>query len=194
MALTLRPPFRLATGADAPVLAELVNYAGKGMPEYLWSTMAGPGQDPWEIGRQRQAKKAEEGQIFVVDEGNGAIASLTGYAISPDPEPIPDDMPAMFRPLQELENMAPATWYVNVLATVPTERGKGHGTRLLSLAEELARDAGLSGLSIIVAGNNHGACRLYERSGYREIARRANVPQGWQTDITEWVLLIKPLG
>ena len=189
--IELKPPLRIAREEDAPVLAELVNHAGEGMPEYLWSTMAGPGEDPWEIGRQRQAKKVADGQIYVVDEGKGAIAGLTGYAIPANPEPIPDDMPAMFRPLQELENLAPATWYVNVLAAIPAERGKGHGTRLLGLAEELASDAGLSGLSLIVAGNNDGARRLYERSGYRELARRLNVPEGWDTDIAEWVLLVK---
>lgn len=189
--IELKPPLRIAREEDAPVLAELVNHAGEGMPEYLWSTMAGPGEDPWEIGRQRQAKKVSDGQIYVVDEGKGAIAGLTGYAIPANPEPIPDDMPAMFRPLQELENLAPATWYVNVLAAIPAERGKGHGTRLLGLAEELAHDAGLSGLSLIVAGNNDGARRLYERSGYRELARRLNVPEGWDTDIAEWVLLVK---
>ena len=189
--IELKPPLRIAREEDAPVLAELVNHAGEGIPEYLWSTMAGPGEDPWEIGRQRQAKKVSDGQIYVVDEGKGAIAGLTGYAIPANPEPIPDDMPAMFRPLQELENLAPATWYVNVLAAIPAERGKGHGTRLLGLAEELAHDAGLSGLSLIVAGNNDGARRLYERSGYRELARRLNVPEGWDTDIAEWVLLVK---
>jgi hypothetical protein len=37
-------------------------------------------------------------------------------------------MPAMFVPLQELENLAPGTWYVNVLAAYPEHRSQGHGT------------------------------------------------------------------
>ena len=37
------PTFRPATSDDAIVLAELVNYAGEGMPLYLWSQMAEPG-------------------------------------------------------------------------------------------------------------------------------------------------------
>ncbi|MEC9342684.1 MAG: GNAT family N-acetyltransferase, partial [Pseudomonadota bacterium] len=81
MTLALIPPFRLAAPADAPVLAELVNYAGEGLPHYLWRTMAAEGQDPWQIGRERQAKKAAEGQIYVIDEGDGVVAGLTGYAI-----------------------------------------------------------------------------------------------------------------
>ena len=70
----------------------------------------------------------------------------------------------MFVPLQELENLAPGTWYVNVLAAYPEERGKGHGTALLGVAEQLAADAGRRGLSIIVSDTNTGARRLYERA------------------------------
>jgi hypothetical protein len=32
---------------DAAVLAELVNYAGEGLPLYLWEKMAGAGGDAW---------------------------------------------------------------------------------------------------------------------------------------------------
>jgi ribosomal protein S18 acetylase RimI-like enzyme len=191
--INLKSPIRRATVADAAALADLVDFAGEGMPSYLWRQMAGGGEDPWQIGRQRQAEKAKEGQIFVIDEGEGAIASLTGYAIPHDPEPIPDDMPAMFCPLQELENLAPDTWYVNVLAAYPEHRAKGLGARLLALAEDLARAQSLSAMSLIVASGNTGARRLYERIGYAETARRDLVKDGWACDSDEWVLMIKPL-
>lgn len=191
--VALTPPLRRATAADGAALAELVNMAGEGLPEYLWRGMAAPGEDPWEIGRRRQAQKTETGQIFVVDAGAGAVASLTGYAIPGQPEPIPDDMPAIFRPLQELENLAPSTWYVNALAVCPAARGRGHGSRLLVLAEALAGEAGLARMSIIVASANTGARRLYERAGYAERARRPLVKQGWQCESAEWVLLGKLL-
>ena len=35
---------RPAALSDGPILAELVNYAGEGMPLYLWSKMAAPGE------------------------------------------------------------------------------------------------------------------------------------------------------
>jgi ribosomal protein S18 acetylase RimI-like enzyme len=191
--VALAPPLRRAGPADAAQLADLVNMAGEGLPEYLWRGMAAPGEDPWALGRRRQAQKAESGQVYVVDTGAGAVASLTGYAIPAVPEPIPDDLPPIFRPLQELENLAPATWYVNVLAAYPAERGRGHGTRLLALAEALAQEAGLAALSIIVAGANAGARRLYGRVGYAETARRPVVTNGWRCASADWVLLIKPL-
>lgn len=189
----LDPPLRRAVEADAEALAELVNFAGEGMPEHLWQQMAAPGEDPWEIGRRRQAAKAADGQIYVIDEGAGAIASLTGYPVPAVPQPIPDDMPAMFRPLQELENLVPAIWYVNVLAVDPAHRRRGLGSRLLALAEDLAREAGLDAMSVIVADANHGAHRLYQRTGYHERARRPVHSDGWRTEIREWLLLVKPL-
>lgn len=190
--IRLAPPLRLARAEDAPVLARLVNYAGEGLPLHLWTQLAEPGQDPWEIGARRQAQKAEAGKIVVVDEGAGPVAGLTGYAIGPEPEPL-DEIPALFVPLQELENLAPDSWYVNVLAAVPEARGRGLGTRLLGIAEAIARDQDLARLSIIVADNNAGARRLYERQGYAETARRTMLKNGWHSDGTEWVLLVKDI-
>lgn len=191
--IPLDAPFRLAVEADAPALAELVNFAGDGLPLYLWTRMAGSDDDPWAIGRARQAAKAAEGQIVVADLGHGAVASLTGYAIGPDPAPVGDDFPPLFRPLQELENLAPNSWYVNVLACYPEHRGKGFGGRLLALADRIGQSEGLGMMSVVVACDNAGARRLYERHGYAEAARRACVREDWQTETREWVLLTKAL-
>ena len=98
-------------------------------------------------------------------------AGLIGYPLPDTPEPPPDNPPAMFVPLNELEDLVPGTWYVNVLAAYPEHRGKGHGTALLGLAEQLARETHRRGMSIIVADTNTGARRLYERCGYREVAQ-----------------------
>ena len=186
------PRLREAVEADAPVLARLVNFAGEGMPEHLWRGLAeGSGRDPWEIGAERQRSKIERDTIIVVDEGDGAVAGLTGYVAAEDD---PTGAPAMFVPLIELENMVPGSWYVNVLATVPEARGRGLGTLLLAEAERLAKDAGCSEMSVIVADANEGARRLYERTGYREQSRRDAVREGWQTQTREWVLLNKPLA
>ena len=193
----LAPPFRRATPADASALAELVNMAGDGLPHYLWSRMAKPGEDAWEIGRQRAAR---EGASFsyrnavTLEEGGKVAACLIGYPLADEPEPIAyDKMPAMFVPMQELENLAPRTWYVNVLATYPAERGKGHGRRLLSLAERLASETARAGLSIIVSDANSNARRLYERTGYHEVATRPMVKEGWDNPGRNWVLLVKSL-
>ncbi|MEM6482022.1 MAG: GNAT family N-acetyltransferase [Pseudomonadota bacterium] len=191
--IELTPPLRLATEADATQLADLVNFAGEGMPLHLWKGLAQAGEDPWIIGRDRQAAKARDGQIVVVDQGKGAIAGLTGYEIGSEPEPIGSGFPALFRPLQELENEALETWYVNVLACYPAHRSRGHGTGLLRVAEAICRAAGLSRLSIIVASNNTGARRLYERVGYIKTASRPCIKEDWETEMESWDLMIKSL-
>ncbi|WP_119462834.1 GNAT family N-acetyltransferase [Rhodospirillaceae bacterium SYSU D60014] len=194
----LPSPFRRATPDDAQALAELINFAGEGLPLYLWESMAEPGESAWDVGRRRASR--DEGSFSyrnaVVSEANGRIvACLIGYPLPEMPEPIDrSQMPAMFVPLQELENLAPGTWYVNVLATYPEDRGRGHGTALLRLAEELATACGKPGLSIIVSDANRGARRLYERCGYREVAQRAMVKERWKNPGANWVLLVKPDG
>ena len=189
----LTPPFRIAVEADAMNLAELVNFAGEGLPFHIWSGLARNGENPWTIGRDRQAEKVRDGQVIVMDVGEGVIAALTGYVIGPDPEPIGSDFPALFRPLQELENEALQSWYINVLACYPDHRGKGYGTRLMQVAEDICRSIGLLRLCLIVASNNTDAWRLYERLGYVRASSRRCVRNGWETDTECWDLMIKTL-
>lgn len=192
----MRVLFRPAAIDDAPLLAELVNYAGEGLPLYLWGKLAELGQDAWDVGRARAAR--EEGAFSyrnatMIEQDGGAAGCLIGYDISDAPEPVPDDIPAMFRPLQELENLAAGTWYINVLAVRPNLRNRGLGARLLSLAEETARARGRRGLSLIVSDANAGARRLYERNGYRTGAARAMIKEGWVNAGVNWVLLTKSM-
>ena len=195
--MKLSPPFRAATPDDAHALAELVNMAGEGLPLYLWSKMAEPDEDPWDVGRrraQRETGSFSYRNAIVAEEAGKVVAVLVGYRLPEVSEAIDyDKVPAMFVGLQELENLAPKTWYVNVVAAYPEKRGKGLGTRLLSLAEDLGRETSASGMSIIVADSNTGARRLYERAGYRETARRKTVKENWRTTAENWVLLLKPL-
>jgi ribosomal protein S18 acetylase RimI-like enzyme len=188
------PPFRRATIADAPLLAELVNYAGEGMPLYLWGKLAEPGESAWDVGRRRAAR--EEGSFSyrnatMIEHDGQTAGCLIGYEIPDEPAPIAEHMPPMFVGLQELENLAPGTWYVNVLAVQPAFRNQGLGTRLLARADETARALGKRGLSVIVSDDNAGARRLYERSGYAMRATRAMVKDDWQNDGENWVLLTK---
>ena len=99
----------------------------------------------------------------------------------------------MFVPLQELENLAPNTWYINVLAVRPQFRRLGLGTKLLGLADETAEALGKPGLSVVVSDANSGAQRLNERCGYRESGTRRMVKENWENDGHNWVLLTKNL-
>jgi ribosomal protein S18 acetylase RimI-like enzyme len=191
--MQLRP----AAPDDAAALAELVDAAGEGLPRYLWKRMAGPGEDAWEIGQQRARREAgsfsyRNATVAVVD---GVVAAcLIGYPLADVPEAIdPALLPAMFVPLQELEDLAAGSWYINVVATFVEHRGKGIGSELLRHAERLAAATHRNALALIVADSNAGARRLYARTGYEEAGARAMVKNTWRHPGTNWVLLKKRL-
>ena len=86
-------PFRRATLADAATLAEIVQFASEGLAVCLWTKLAGPGGDPWDVGRKRVS--SETGGLSY---RNALIAELAGKpagglairsAISRRPFPIP---------------------------------------------------------------------------------------------------------
>jgi ribosomal protein S18 acetylase RimI-like enzyme len=187
--------FRMGRKDDAAALATLVNHAGEGFPLYLWEKLAESGESGWEVGRKR-AERETGGFSYhnaYVAEADGVCAGcLIGYAQPEVPEPIDyGAMPPMFVPLQELENLAPDSWYVNVLAVFPEYRRRGLGRQFLELADAIGAEAGKSGMSVIVSDANHGARRLYESCGYREIATRPIVKEDWANEGENWVLQTK---
>jgi ribosomal protein S18 acetylase RimI-like enzyme len=189
--------FRAATADDAAHLARFVNMAGDGMPLYLWELMAAPGQSAWDVGCAR-AKRESGGfswrNAWLRTTEGEPVACLIGYPLDDNPAPTDcSGMPPMFVPLQQLEDLVPGTWYINVLATLEPHRGKGHGRELLALAETLAAHHGKRGLSLIVSDANAGARRLYASLGYREIAQRPMVKEQWKNAGSNWVLLVKRL-
>lgn len=186
---------RAATPADAADLVRFVRWAGEGMPELIWAGMAAPGQSVDEVGFERARR--EEGSFSYrnacILEGDGVVLSgILGYCLPDEPVEIGNDFPPAFVPLQELENLAPGHWYVNVLATVPEARGQGLGALLLADAEARARGDKRPGMAIIAFGSNPGAIRLYQRLGYAEAARRKVALDGWVHSGTDAILLLKP--
>ena len=149
--------FRPATKNDARHLAHLVNFAGEGIPYYFWQKNAEPGQDPWDIGKSRAER--EEGSFSyrhtIVAEIDGELAGcLVTYVLPEDPEPIDyDEMPPIFVPIQELEDSAPSTQYVSVLAAYPQYRNLGVGSGLLKIAE---KEGDGRAMSIIVSLEGRG--------------------------------------
>lgn len=190
------PAIRPATPRDATHLAALVDIAGEGVASYFWGQMAEAAQSPFEVGRGRAQR--DEGSFTWrnahIAEVDGDIAgALVGYRVpdSSDPSEIKALAPIV-RPLAELEAEAPGHWYVNVLAVFAEYRGRGIGAALLRQAETIGKASAPAGMAIIVASENTGAVRLYERTGYREIGRKPVVPFPGYKRGGDWVLLSKP--
>jgi ribosomal protein S18 acetylase RimI-like enzyme len=199
MAMKERPfVLRKATPADGRILAELLDAAGEGLPRHLWSQRAEPGEDPMDVGARRAA--GVEGGFSHVHAhmalASGEVAGmLLGYRL---PEPYDesglDEAPVTVRPLLELEARVPGSWYVNAVAALPRFRGHGVGTFLMGVAEFLARAAGATEVSLIVAEDNSGARRLYQRLGYEVAARRPVVPFPGCHHAGDWILMRKQAG
>ena len=193
------PPLdiRRATPNDADAMAKLINIAGEGLPVYLWQNMIEGSETAWNVGRRRAQR--EEGGFsysntqFAFGE-HQIMGAVIGYAQPDTVEPVNrDEIPAMFVPILELENLAPGSWYINVLAVFPPFRNRGIGSVLVRAAENDARDAGKHSVSIIASDGNPGAVRLYERMGYTACATRKMVKEEWDNPGENWTLLIKQL-
>ena len=193
----LEPPLRRARKDDAETLARLIDLAGEGMPSHLWAEVAQDGETPLAVGIRRTAR--DEGgfsyrHAVVADVGGSVAGMLIGYR-QPDPYDAGDlaAVPDVVRPLIELEAEAPGSWYINALAVFPNHWGHGIGSALLTQADGLAAAAGAATLSLIVAGRNTGAFRLYGRCGFRPAAIRPIIHFPGTEHRGDWILMTKDL-
>jgi ribosomal protein S18 acetylase RimI-like enzyme len=184
--------FRAATKEDRYELARLFRIASGGVADYMWSRVAPkyPGLTPLEIGARRYAR--EEGNFsykncVVAEQGGAVIGMLFTFPIEDGREA--DDEPAdpILKPYEELEILG--SFYICALAMFPGFRGRGVGTKMLSIAREQAHQRGFGILSLLVFEQNEAAVRLYERNGF-EVAGRAPVVPHELIDHTGDVLLM----
>jgi ribosomal protein S18 acetylase RimI-like enzyme len=188
---------RPARSDDAPHLAELIDIAGEGIPSCFWAQAAEGGESALDVGIKRASRETggfSYRNATVLCAGERVLGMLLGYRL-PDPYDAGDleALPAVVRPLVELEALAPGSWYVNAVAVYPESRGHGLGTRLLGEAERLAVRDGCRRLSIIVAEDNDGAVSLYRRVGYLTVDARSAVVIEGTAHRGDWLLMVKEL-
>ena len=87
----------------------------------------------------------------------------------------------------------PSEAYVERLVVSPSFQRLGMARRLLSAAEDLARDRGKEAIGLHVTADNLPALRLYESEGYREISRQSSLLTSYFLNIREWLYLKKEL-
>ena len=189
---------RQAESSDADSLAKLINLAGEGIPNWLWTRACLEGQTPLEIGIER-AKRQNGGfsytNALVAESGGDPIGMVLSYPITDAPTQNPDDLPAPIAPFVVLEKQSVNTWFVNALAVFDEGQNQGIGSKLLSAAEHQASANGFDKMSIQVYAQNTGAVRLYRRLGYvrveSEPVRLHPSPPHYTGDV---LLLIKSLS
>lgn len=191
MAISTATTFRHATVGDCPAIAQLMQIASEGVCDYVWSLQQAefPDLSLVEIGAKRYAQG--EGNFsyrncVMAGANNGEAETpvqglMMTFAIPPlDPaavaEPSADDVSPEMAVLAPYMLEQPNSWYICALAVFAPYRGRGIGTRFLELAAEQARSRGLPELSLLCFEQNSGALRLYQRHGFREVARAEVVP------------------
>ena len=173
---TTDPIIRAARRGDARDIAKLFLISSDGLATYIWSRLAEPGQSLEEVGAARYAR---DGVAFsyqnceVVEADGDVVAMAHAFVMDPrDPDDVEDD--PVLKPYAELED--PGSLYLSGLAVRPEFQGQGLGSQLLHRVHANAAKLGCLRVSLICFERNEGACRLYRREGYTELARRPLVP------------------
>ena len=185
---------RRATPEDASLLTHVIDMASEGLVPALWDAMAPEGMDGSAVGEALVS--AEDGDFsyrhgFVLEQDGSAIGGMIGYPLPTTTEPAGPEVPEAFVAVEELANLVPGYWHINMMAMLPEARGKGLGAALLNAAEAQARNSGCPGLALVVAATNVGARRAYARAGYREVARRPFELGEFGVEPTEALLMTK---
>lgn len=172
--------FRKAKKSDCHKIAELALIAGEGFPAYFWEQSARNGEDILDVGTRNAASETDNFSYrnTIVAEYNGDIvAMLLAYRL-PGAENAEDlnALPELVRPLVELEQCVPGSYYINMIAVQPEYRNRGIGSKFLDRANRLAQEEGCDLLSIEVFEQNKAALRLYQKHGYEVMESRPVVP------------------
>lgn len=188
--VALRP----AKKSDCRAIASLYSISSDGVADYIWTQLAGPGENILDVGQRRYER---EDSVFsyrsctvAVLDGE-IIGMLVAFPMHVDRDAANENADAVLAPYSVLEE--DNSYYICGMAFFPPYRGYGLGTRFLQLAEEQARERKLPKMSLIVFEQNAGAKRLYERQGYREIARQPVVPHPLIHYTGDALLMVKPL-
>ncbi len=167
--------YRNGRKEDRSVLAELINTASGGVIEYLFHDLI-PDMNPVQMVAHNLS--AEDSfysykNAIVAEYKQNLIGASLSY-------------PSHFhRITEEMKNFLPEdrlehfkSFYssrvedsllLNALCVDERFRGKGIGTRLITLTKKKAKEEGLRALSLIVFADNTDAQRVYVRCGFKAV-------------------------
>lgn len=158
--LRIRP----AAALDAEMLARLFDEADGGLSRPRWAAAALPGQTPWAVGAAEIASNRSRQALrdAWVAEGDGmVVGAILAYRMTPA-------LIGMDQPYARLKTLVLGSWYIDSLAVLESRRHSGVGRSLLRAADDAARRAGCTRLSLLVYDNNPAAAALYARCGFTQ--------------------------
>lgn len=167
--------FRFGTGADAPLIADLVIEAGDGLFESMLDGIV-PGVGAREF--VRMAVNADESPLSfanaILAEANGEVAGLAlgypadEYGLHPLLKSLVPN-----RRLDPLRNLFASkvdnSWYLNTLVVQEKARGQGLGRLLVRACAEVAGEAAFQSISLHAWKNNTAALSMYSALGFAPV-------------------------
>jgi ribosomal protein S18 acetylase RimI-like enzyme len=187
--------FRPARKPESRTIAELYQISSDGVADYIWTGMAGPGENIVDVGARRYARENTDfsyQNVTVATVGETIVGMIAAYSMGPVEQPGTEfdfDVDPVLRPFQLLEQ--PNSYYVSGVAVFPEHRGSGIGGQFMQRAFDEARARRLPQVSLIVFEQNVGAKRLYDRLGFREAMRETVVPHPLIHYTGDALLLVK---
>ena len=164
--------YRNAELEDCPKLARFVDIASDGVVEFLFHDLI-PGQTPVQIVAHNLSADRDHHTFrdaIVAQSEQKVIGMSLSYPShfhrisSGMREFLPPDR------LKHVENIFTSgvenSLYLDTLGVDQEFRGKGIGSKLISLTQKKAGEDGFDALSLIVLADNTGAQRLYHRHGF----------------------------
>jgi ribosomal protein S18 acetylase RimI-like enzyme len=185
--------FRPAKKSECRTIATLYSISSDGVADYVWSKLARPGEDILDVGQRRYE---QEESVFsykncvVATVAEEVIGMLVAFLMKVEASTGAGD--PVLAPYNRLEE--DDSYYICGMSLFPQYRARGIGTKLLALAEEQAKAKELAKLSLIVFEQNVKAKRLYERQGYKEVAREPVVPHKLIHYTGDALLMVKNVG
>lgn len=111
--------------------------------------------------------RARRGNDDLLPDGFATAGMVFLTALHPDLTPVGVLWMGLRHP-----RGTPDCGFVYDLEVAEAFRGRGYGRRLLEVAEETARSAGVGALELNVFGDNSRAIGLYESTGYRVVTQQ----------------------
>jgi len=189
---------RKANRSDVNDIAKLALIAGEGIPAWFWKQSAAEAQNIEDAGAAKLLSETDNFSyrnvhVAVID---GKVAGMILAYRLPDEDNAedPEELPGFIRPMVELEQCVPSSFYINMIATFPQYRNMSIGTKLMGIVDRLANDAACSISSLEVFEQNTGALRLYQRLGYEVVDKRRVVPHECHPYDGDLLLLTRRVG
>ena len=193
--MTSEPIIRPARREDCAAIAALYSLSSDGVADYIWTQLAAPGEDLLEVGRARYEREGTDFSFrncTIVEADGEVVGMLVAFPMHVDPGADEDEeSDPVLAPYARLEE--DNSYYLCGMALVAGFRGQGIGTALFALAEDHARAKGYDRLSLIVFEQNVRAKRLYDRLGFREVAREPVYPHPLIRHTGDALLMVKAL-